>query len=318
MRLQACGVTSQRVPSEFKAIKQDPWYEWLIHSRHAGDPEERRLVLGETERYADKVLAGAQLMPGMTLADIGSGEGLVAFKAIENTGPALQVILTDISAPLLEHTRQLAIKKGMSDQCTFLECDAENLHGIPNASVDVVTTRAVLAYVADKKAALREFHRILKPGGRISLAEPIMMDEARAACVLKAAVDAEDLRDAGSFLGLMHRWKSAQFPDTLAKTTSCPMTNFSERDLVCFAQENGFTDIHMELHIDVRPFQVSSWDVFIASAPHPLAPSLAFILSDHFTNAERNQFEKVLRPLIEDRGLSVHDRVAYLTATRKI
>jgi len=318
MRLQACGVTSQRVPSEFKASKQDPWYEWLIHSRHAGDPVERRLVLGETERYADKVLAAAQLMPGMTLADIGSGEGLIAFKAIGITGPALQVILSDISAPLLEHPRQLAIKKGVLDQCTFLECNAENLHGIPDASVDVVTTRAVLAYVADKKAALREFHRILKLGGRISLAEPIMMDEARATCVLKAAVNAEDLKDTDPFLGLMHRWKAAQFPDTFEKLTSCPMTNFSERDLVRFAQDNGFADIHMELHIDVRPFQVSSWELFVASAPHPLAPTLEFILSNHFTNAERSKFERILRPLIETDGLSVDDRVAYLTATRKI
>lgn len=317
MRLQTCGVTSKWVPTEQKTSKLDPWYEWLIHSRHAGDPVERRLVLDETERYADKVLAAAQLMPGMTLADIGSGEGLIAFKAIGNTGPSLQVILTDISASLLAHARQLAIKKGVSNQCIFLECNAENLHGIPDASVDVVTTRAVLAYVADKKAALSEFHRILKPGGRISLAEPIMMDEARATCGLKAAVDAEDLKDVDPFLGLMHRWKATQFPDTLAKMTSCPMTNFSERDLVRFAQENGFADIHMELHIDVRPFQVSSWEVFIASAPHPLAPTLEFILSNHFTSTERNQFEIVLRPLIEAGGLSVDDRVAYLTATRK-
>jgi ubiquinone/menaquinone biosynthesis C-methylase UbiE len=247
MRLQACGVTSQRVPSEHKDSKLDPWYEWLTHSRHAGDAVERRLVLDETERYADKVLAAAQLVPGMTLADIGSGEGLVAFKAIRNTGPALQVILTDISAPLLAHTRQLAIKRGVSGQCTFLECNAENLHGIPDASVDVVTTRAVLAYVADKKMALSEFHRILKPGGRISLAEPIMMDEARATCGLKAAVDDENSSGADPFLGLMHRWKSAQFPDTLAKMTSCPMTNFSERDLVRFAQDNGFADIPMRV-----------------------------------------------------------------------
>ena len=318
MRLQACGVTSQRVPSEHKDSKLDPWYEWLTHSRHAGDAVERRLVLGETERYVDKVLAAAQLMPGMTLADIGSGEGLVAFKAIDNTGPALRVILTDISAPLLEHARQLTIKKGGSGQCTFLECNAENLHGIPDASVDVVTTRAVLAYVADKKAALREFHRILKPGGRISLAEPIMMDEARATCALKMAVDAEDLKDTDPFLVLMHRWKAAQFPDTFEKLTSCPMTNFSERDLVRFAQDNGFADIHMELHIDVRPCQVSSWELFVASAPHPLAPTLELILSNHFTNAERSQFERILRPLIEAGGLSVDDRVAYLTATRKI
>lgn len=316
MLRQPCSVTSKWEPSEHRTSKLDPWYEWLIHSRHANDPVERQLVLGEIERYADKVLAAAQLVPGMTLADIGSGEGLIAFKAIRNTGPALHVILTDISAPLLEHTRQLAIKNGLSGQCTFLECNAENLSGIPDASVDVVTTRAVLAYVADKRAALREFHRILKPGGRISLAEPIMLDEARATCALKATVDAEDLDYAGHFLSLMHRWKAAQFPDTIAKLTSCPMTNFSERDLMRYAQDIGFADIHMELHIDVRPFQVSSWEVFVATAPHPLAPTLEFILSNHFTNAERRQFESVLRPLIESGGLSVDDRVAYLTATR--
>lgn len=297
--------------------KLDPWYEWLIHSRHAGDPVERQLVLDEIERYADKLLAAAQLVPGMTLADIGTGEGHIAFKAIAKTGPSLKVILTDISAPLLAHTRQLAMKRGVSNQCTFLECNAENLHGIPDASVDIVTTRAVLAYVADKKAALREFHRILKPGGRISIAEPIMMDEARATCALKAAIDAEDSNGSDPILSLMHRWKSAQFPDTLDKMTACPMTNFSERDLVRFAQDSGFANVHMELHIDVRPFQVISWEVFVSSAPHPLAPSLEFILSNYFTNAERKKFERVLRPLIQDGSLFVDDRVAYLTATRK-
>jgi ubiquinone/menaquinone biosynthesis C-methylase UbiE len=175
---------------------------------------EHQIVLREVARYADRVLTGAKLLPGMTLADVGSGAGLIAFKAIDQIGSDLHVILTDISPLLMEHSRQVAINTGVLNQCTFLECNAEQLHGIKDESVDVVTTRATLAYVANKDSALREFHRILKLGGRISLAEPIMMDEALATCALKAAVDNEDLDDADPFLGLMHRWKAAQFPNT--------------------------------------------------------------------------------------------------------
>ena len=142
------------------------------------------------------------------------------------------------------------------------------------------------------------------------------MDEALATCALKAAVDNEDLDDADPFLGLMHRWKAAQFPDTANKMALCPMTNFTERDLVRLAQKCEFKEIHMELHIDVRPLEVSSWETFICSAPHPLAPSLSTILADHFTIAEKAKFESVLRPMIKEGNLSVEDKVAYLTAIK--
>ena len=56
MPSQNCTVSSKWQPSEHKNGKLDPWYEWLIHSRHAGDPAERRLVHRDIERYADKVL----------------------------------------------------------------------------------------------------------------------------------------------------------------------------------------------------------------------------------------------------------------------
>jgi ubiquinone/menaquinone biosynthesis C-methylase UbiE len=50
---------------------------------------------------------------------------------------------------------------------------ADSLADIADASVDVVTTRSVLIYVKDKAAALREFYRVVRPGGRISIHEPI-------------------------------------------------------------------------------------------------------------------------------------------------
>jgi SAM-dependent methyltransferase len=98
--------------------------------------------------------------------------------------------MSDISLPLLWHVVQQARALGVHDQCRFHHCSADKLAPIAGESVDVVTTRAVLAYVADKPAALREFRRILKPGGRISLAEPILRDEALAVAGLKMQLDA--------------------------------------------------------------------------------------------------------------------------------
>jgi ubiquinone/menaquinone biosynthesis C-methylase UbiE len=63
-------------------------------------------------RLADRILDDAKLSPGMILADVGAGEGLLAFRAIERVGPMLQVVLTDISGPMLRHAEALAVQRG--------------------------------------------------------------------------------------------------------------------------------------------------------------------------------------------------------------
>jgi len=115
-------------------------------------------------------LDGAQLGAGMTLLDVGAGEGLVAFRAIDRIGPSLRVILTDVSAPMLRHAESIAARRDVRAQCTFHVCTADDLSAFADASVDVVTTRAVLAYVANKKAAFAEFFRMI-------LAEQFSADE---------------------------------------------------------------------------------------------------------------------------------------------
>ena len=147
------------------ASSSDIWSEWILHHRHAGDTAYDQQVRTTIARFVERVLDGARLAPGMTLVDIGTGDGLVALSAIERIGPSLRVILADISAPLFRHAESTAIERGVREQCSFLELSADNLVGIADASVNAVTTRAVLAYVADKSTALREFYRILKPGG---------------------------------------------------------------------------------------------------------------------------------------------------------
>jgi len=271
-------------------------------------------VAAEVERHVDRVIDAAELRPGMTLADIGAGEGVVAFRAINRIGPSLRVILTDVSAKMLRHAEAAADALGVRAQCSFLQCAAEELGAIADDSVDCVATRAVLAYVPDKPRALREFHRILRPGGRISLAEPIFQDEALYAMALKARVDTPEAGRDDSLLRLLHRWKSAQFPDTPDSLAASPIANYAERNLVEYAKGAGLTDIHLELHIDVRPSPIRSWSVFIGTTPHPWAPPLTEILAQRFLPDERQSFESLLRPIVESGRHVATDRIAYLRA----
>ena len=294
----------------------DTWSRWLLEVRNGGDSTFETTLRTEVEAYADRVLDGANLQPGMTLADIGAGDGLVAFRAIGRIGPSLRVILADISSPLLRRAEMLAIERGVVDQCAFVECAADRLSGIADSCADVITTRAVLAYVADKRAALEQFHRVLKPGGRISLAEPIFQDDAYAACTLKTMAGTPNTGNADPLLPLLHRWKSAQYPDTLEKIAASPITNFSERTMFETIRVCGFISIHLELHMDLRPSTLPSWKVFIESSPHPWAPPLSAIMAEGFTPEERQRFENTMRPLVESGQALVVSRTAYLTAVK--
>jgi SAM-dependent methyltransferase len=221
--------------------------------------------------------------------------------------------MTDVSLPLLKRSESLAIERGVRHQCTFVLASAEKLDGIASGSVDAVTTRAVLAYVPNKMAALHEFLRVLKPGGRLSIAEPILQDDAFLAHALRGLV--EKGGNLPPFVPLLHRWKAAQFPDTEEARKQSPIANFSERDLIGFAHRVGFVDLHLELHIDLVRAVSTSWELFLQTSPHPLAPTLSTILNT-FSDTERQVFEQYLRPVVENPATRSTVRVAYLTGRR--
>ena len=68
---------------------------------------------------------------------------------------------------LLNHSQALAEEAGVLDRCRFLRAPATDLSALEHASVNAVTARSVPVYVEDKKRAFEEFHRVLKPGGRL-------------------------------------------------------------------------------------------------------------------------------------------------------
>ena len=294
----------------------DPWSHWLLHRRHGGDPKYEEVVRVIVDTIRDRVLDGAKFSPGQVLVDVGAGDGLIAFGAFERVGPSLQAIFTDISAPLLERAEQRAIKRGLRERCSFLRTSAEELLGVNDQSADVVTSRAVLAYVADKQKALAQFYRVLKPGGRISIGEPINRDDALNLAALTRYLELQPNDEANVPVRLFQRWRAAQLPSTKEEILRNPLTNFTERDLVRLCRLVGFREIHLEFHINDQDLTIVSWDVFLNVAPLPNTPTLREVFANTFSEEERVLFEARLRQLFEAGFFRECTAVAYLTAVK--
>jgi len=294
----------------------DIWADWLLHGRHGGDRNHEATIREAIFRYRDRVLDGAALTPGIVLIDVGAGDGLIAFGAFDRVGASLQVTFVDISQPLLDLVEETAATRGVREQCRFLLASAESLTGIADGSADVLTTRAVLAYVADKAAATREFHRVLKSGGRLSMAEPILQDSALLLAALTNVLAEQKPNSATAISRLVQRCRAAQLPSTKADILRNPITNFTERDLLILLQKAGFNEVHLELRIDIQKAVPMPWNTYLAIAPRPGAPPLRDILRTSFSESERQSYENTFRPVVESGEFLDHNSVAYLTAVK--
>jgi SAM-dependent methyltransferase len=236
------------------------------------------------------VLDRAQFRSGEDLLDVGCGEGLIAFGALERG--AGTVTFSDISSDLLDFCREAATDLGVLDRCRFAEAPAEALDSIGNETVDVITTRSVLIYVKDKAASFAEFERVLRPGGRISLFEPInrfSMDSEQANGF--GGYDVSGLDDVAAKVRRV--FEAIQPPD------SDPMLDFDERDLLRLSEEAGFFPISMMLDVVIEPAPPRAWDGFLNSSGNPTIPTVAEAIEQALTPAERDALTRRLRPLVE-------------------
>jgi arsenite methyltransferase len=287
----------------------DRWHRWLTDVRFGGDPAVREQILTDVlYPVRDTVLDKAQLKPGDTVLDVGAGDGLIAFGALERLSRSGHVIFTDISQDLLDHCRAAAAAEGQLDRCSFVLASADSLTAITDCRVDVVTTRSVLIYVKDKAAALREFHRVLRPGGRISVYEPInvlMHDPDRFLgydiTPIKPLVDKVEAL-----------YQSIQPPG------EDPMLDFDDRDLVRHAEQAGFAQIDLELRITVKNrTQPIRWEQGLRMSGNPLVPTLGEALDRTLSPQEITEFTAYLKPLVESGTGRRRLAVAYLTATKE-
>lgn len=282
----------------------DQWAAWLLHRRHGDDPAALQRTIARLTTVRDRVLTHGAVAAGDTVLDVGCGDGLIAFGALERVGPTGRVIFSDISQDLLEHDKRICDELGLTGSCQFVRASADVLAQIEDNSVDVVTTRSVLAYVARKQEAFAEFARVLRPGGRLSLYEPINRLVSVEPSTSFFGYDVSPVEELATRVSSAYEAKQSLVED--------PMFTFDERDLLRFADEAGFAERHLTLEMHMMPAEPATWSDFAESSPNPLASTLVEAMAETLSPEERERFSAHLRPLVEQGRGATATAIAYL------
>lgn len=121
------------------------------------------LSVGNPVRYAF-------LQPGETVLDVGSGGGIDTILAARRVEPDGKAFGLDILEEMCERGRRHAAEAGVEGWTEFVTGEMEDIP-LPDESIDVVISNGVLNLSARKSRALAEMFRLLRPGGRISMAD---------------------------------------------------------------------------------------------------------------------------------------------------
>jgi len=133
--------------------------------------------------------AVAELRPGETVLDLGSGGGIDVLLSAKRVGPTGKAYGVDMTHEMLDLARNNARKAGATN-VEFLEGLIEDVP-LPDESVDVVISNCVINLSTDKPAVIREIARLLRPGGRVGVSDVVADDR----------LSPQDRTERGSYVG---------------------------------------------------------------------------------------------------------------------
>jgi arsenite methyltransferase len=141
------------------------------------EPELSRVPDATVESFAGVAnhwLLG-RVEPGSVVLDLGCGAGTDLLIAAQMTGPAGRAVGVDMTAAMLERAEASARAMGLAN----VELHESLIETLPleDASVDVVISNGVVDLVPDKDAVFDEIDRVLRPGGRLQIADVVIHEE---------------------------------------------------------------------------------------------------------------------------------------------
>lgn len=168
----------REIRKTYAAVSQEPGRAFMFPTGRAWavDLEYPEALLARVPEGSAESFAGVAnpfslgaLAPGEDVLDLGCGAGLDSLVAAQMVGPTGSVTGVDMTPEMLAKARAAAAELGL-ENVRYVEGDAERLP-LADESFDVVTSNGVIDLIPDKDAVFSELHRVLRPGGRVQLAD---------------------------------------------------------------------------------------------------------------------------------------------------
>ena len=171
------NVLKLEIKKTYASVSQEPERDFIFPTGRAWAedldyPDElARVPDGAVESFAGVAnpFSLGRLLQGERVLDLGSGAGTDSLIAVQMVGSEGSVTGIDMTAEMLEKARAAAVELGV-DNIEFVEGEVEQLP-FADGSFDVVISNGVIDLVPDKDAVFSEIHRVLRPGGRVQIAD---------------------------------------------------------------------------------------------------------------------------------------------------
>ena len=171
------GVLKSEIKKTYASVSQEPEKDFVFPTGRAwAEDLDYPPELANVPESAVQSFAGVanpfslgRLEPGERVLDLGSGAGTDSLVAAQMVGPEGRVTGIDMTPEMLAKARAAAAELG-TENVEFVEGEVEQLP-FPDGSVDVVISNGVIDLIPDKNAVFAEIFRVLRPGGRMQIAD---------------------------------------------------------------------------------------------------------------------------------------------------